>query len=411
MRRRRKKQSFVRSLQTFGKWTALAVYLLGLLTFLLAELGVPWLVGVRATNQRILIFVLIFLPFVLPAAASALQSLSLRISGQELRVEMREVKEQLEDHVSRVAGEFNGRLGNYESILAPMLGGPDPDRDARLRRGEIVIGGKGSHAAWLLGEILAAHIRSRLPNVVCRRRLPNGSTLRNFSELQQGWIDLYMEFTGTACNFHNVNHRGKTPEQLRDRLDAISRERYDATWLDLIGLRDNYCVVMQADDAKDMKIKSLSDLASLSRRLVFAGYAEFLNRADGFPGLVRTYGMRFADVITSGVNNSYDMIESERADVSVGQESDPELFTDLFVSLEDDLQHFPEYHAAPLVRCSALDAIGGLEECLGSLKNSLDTATMSALVRECQARGDDPAVMEDIAEKFVENPDRYRASS
>ncbi len=405
--RRDKSNSLAKSLQTFGKWAALAVYLIGLLAFLLAELGVPWLVSLRATNQRILIFVLFFLPFVLPAAASALQSLSLRISGQELRVEMRETREKIDKEVTKVAGKVSGQLGDYEAMLAPILGGPDPGRDARLERKEIVIGGKGSHSAWLLGEILAAHIEASLPGVTCLRRLPNGSTLRNFSELQQGWIDMYIEFTGTACNFHNIDFRGKSPEELHVELDALSRERYDATWLDFIGLRDNYCIVMNAEEAKERKIKSLSDLASQSNRLRFAGYPEFLSRADGLRGLERTYRMKFAEIKRTHVDSSYEMIEKGDADVAVGQESDPDLFTELFVALEDDRQHFPDYHGAPLVRYSTLQAIDGLKDCLRGLKDSLDTTAMSALVRECRSRPDDPAIMTDIAKKFIEDPSRY----
>ena len=97
--------------QNAAKWIAMGIYLLGLLAFLLAEMGVPWLVSLRATNQRILIFVLIFLPFVLPAAASVIQTLSLRISGQELRLEMREIEQEMRESVTRVAGEFDGRIG------------------------------------------------------------------------------------------------------------------------------------------------------------------------------------------------------------------------------------------------------------------------------------------------------------
>jgi glycine betaine/choline ABC-type transport system substrate-binding protein len=387
--------------QNAAKWIAMGIYLLGLLAFLLAEMGVPWLVSLRATNQRILIFVLIFLPFVLPAAASVIQTLSLRISGQELRLEMREIEQEMRESVTRVAGEFDGRIGNAESILAPLLGGPDPQHEARLARRELVIGAKNDHAAEILGEILAARIETTVDGVTCHRRIPNGATLKNLADLKQGWIDVYVEFTGTACEFHNLDHRGKDPATLRAELDALATARLDATWLDLLGLRDNYCVAMRTDRARELRIETMSQLAALSSRLRFAGYVEFLNRADGFVGLARTYGFEFAEVLTSGVNDSYADLDRERADAVVGQESDPELQTDLYTAVVDDLGHFPDYHAAPLVSRPALAAIDGLEASLRGLAGCLDTAALSALVRERRARGSDPAIVRDIARRFV----------
>lgn len=400
-RRHHRPRGLAPALQRQGKWIALSIYLLGLLAFLLAELGVPWLVSLRATNQRILIFVLIFLPFVLPAAATAVQALTLRISGQELRLEMRHMQSQLEDKVTRATGEFNGRLSNAESILAPLLGGPAPDAEDRLARKVLIVGAKSDHAAMLLGEIVATRIETTLPGVTCRRRIPNGSTLKNLSDLRQGWIDLYVEFTGTACAFHDLDHHGKSPDRLLTELDALARSRHQAAWLDLLGLRDNYCLAMRRDRARELKIETMSQLANLSNRLTFTSYIEFLNRRDGYQGLMRTYGLNFCEVLPCGVNDGYRMLADGLADVAVAQESDPELATDIYLAVTDDRRHFPDYHAAPLVRLAALAAVPGLEASLRGLANSLDTVTLSAMLREQDVRGDDPAIAADIARAFL----------
>ncbi len=398
MSSRYKKPTMGEQLRRSASWLALIIYLAGLLTFLAAELGFAPLAALRATDQRIIIFVLLFLPFVLPAAISAVQKLSLKISGQELQLEMRETQEKMDG----VAGQFSLQIGNAEAIFAPMLGGPDSNHSARLARREIVVGAKGSPSAELLGEILAVRIESCFPDVTVVRRIPNGSTLRNLVHLQQGWIDLYVEFTGTGCGFHNLDHRNKTPEQLRQEVNALSEARYGARWLKLWGLRDNYCVAMRAERASELNITNLSDLARLSPRLTFAGYVEFLNRSDGFDGLKHTYDMEFARVYPRDINDLFDDLDNGSADAIVSQESDPELFTETYVTLEDDLAHFPDYHAAPVVRSDALNAITGLEDCLNGLVDKIDTVVMCDLVRQRMIRGDDPAIRRDIARKFIE---------
>ena len=56
--------------------TVLVVYVALLLVLLLAELGVPGLNWLRATNQVLILLALLFLPFLFLAASHAVRSIS-----------------------------------------------------------------------------------------------------------------------------------------------------------------------------------------------------------------------------------------------------------------------------------------------------------------------------------------------
>jgi osmoprotectant transport system substrate-binding protein len=99
------------------------------------------------------------------------------------------------------------------------------------------------------------------------------------------------------------------------------------------------------------------------------GY-EFIERQDGYKGLVSTYGLKFAEaprVMDLGL--LYRALQNKSVDVVAGNNTDGLIAALGFVVLEDDKHYFPPYDAVPIVRpqvfqeCpqarAAFDRLGG----------------------------------------------------
>jgi hypothetical protein len=117
-------------------------YIVLLLLLLFAELGVPGLGWLRATNQVLILLALLFLPFLFLAASQAVRSISLKISGQELHLELVELRDSVRKDLTGVETRFAGQISTAEQALWPMLAGDDPTCEQRWNEKRIVIGSK-----------------------------------------------------------------------------------------------------------------------------------------------------------------------------------------------------------------------------------------------------------------------------
>ena len=90
------------------------------------------------------------------------------------------------------------------------------------------------------------------------------------------------------------------------------------------------------------------------------GY-EFLQRADGYPGLARTYGLRFAAPPTAmDLSLIYRALAERQVDLIAGDATSGLIAAYDLVMLEDNRHYFPPYDAVPVARSAgAAGASGG----------------------------------------------------
>ena len=102
-------------------------------------------------------------------------------------------------------------------------------------------------------------------------------------------------------------------------------------------------------------MRSISEAAKYAPKWrIGVGY-EFLEREDGYAGLARTYGLRFAEaprVMDLGL--LYRALKSKQVDMIAGSNTDGLIAALGLVALEDDRHYFPPYDAVPIVSRSAL---------------------------------------------------------
>ena len=111
---------------------------------------------------------------------------------------------------------------------------------------------------------------------------------------------------------------------------------------------------MRREQAESLKIRKISDLARHAGTLRAGFGPEFMNRQDGYPGLVKAYGIDFAITPREMDRNLlYQAVAQGSIDVAAGDSTDGRISDLDLVQLEDDRRYFPPYEAVPLVRSEA----------------------------------------------------------
>jgi osmoprotectant transport system substrate-binding protein len=139
-------------------------------------------------------------------------------------------------------------------------------------------------------------------------------------------------------------------------------------------------MLVRRGDAERLHLTTLSQSAGYfgTWRAGF-GY-EFMERADGFPGLAARYG--FAPRTRPSVMDlglTYRALADGKVDIIAGNSTDAQIRAlDLF-QLADDKRYFPPYQAAPVVREAALRRYPVLRRTLDSLGGTITAETMRNL--------------------------------
>jgi osmoprotectant transport system permease protein len=105
---------------------------------------------------------------------------------------------------------------------------------------------------------------------------------------------------------------------------------------------------------------------------------EFMGRQDGYLGLKKVYKTNIETVVISDAV-MYKAAYEKKLDVISGYSTDGRLKAYNLITLKDDLQIFPPYYAAPLVRMDVMKKHPELEKILNMLTGFINDSTMTAL--------------------------------
>ncbi|GAB3558863.1 ABC transporter permease/substrate-binding protein [Spirosoma fluminis] len=140
---------------------------------------------------------------------------------------------------------------------------------------------------------------------------------------------------------------------------------------------------------------------------LIAGFAhEFYGRADGYPGLQKTYGLQLRPRLIDQ-NLMYEAIRREQVDIISGYSTDGRIKAFDLVVLDDDRHAFPPYEAAPVVRQSTLTRHPELGPTLDLLAGKLTDSVMTALNYQADYLHQSP---ESIARTYLKAVGLYRSS-
>ena len=251
----------------------------------------------------------------------------------------------------------------------------------------IVVGSKNFAENRLLAEMFARLVESRTELTV-ERRLNLAGTQVCFEALRSGAIDLYPEYTGTGLvSLLGESPRGEATETL-NRVRSEFLLRFDLRWLPPLGFENSYELAVPSDLARHHELRTISDLAVVAPQLRAGLGYEFIERDDGLPGLREAYGLRFGEVRALQQTLKYQAAAEREVDCLDVYSTDGRLLVHDLTVLEDDLDFFPPYQAAPLVRNGTLERHPEIGNTLSLLADALDEQAMRGLNLRVQERGE-----------------------
>jgi osmoprotectant transport system permease protein len=252
---------------------------------------------------------------------------------------------------------------------------------AGVRAEAVVIGSKVFTESVILAEIAAQLLKNSGQESEHRREL--GGTRVLWSALTRGDIDCYPEYSGTlrAEIFPEASIADR--EQLGEAL-----ARAGAWASPQLGFNNTYVLGMRREQAQRLGIRRISQLAAHPElRIGFSN--EFMQRADGWPGVRDRYQLPHRDVRGLAHDLAYRGVADGAIDVTDLYSTDAEIAQYDLIALEDDKAFFPAYEA--LIVCRA-DAPAAARTQMERLAGSIDADAMirmnarAKLNREPEAR-------------------------
>jgi len=243
----------------------------------------------------------------------------------------------------------------------------------------ITVGSKNFTEQLLLGELLAQLLENAGLGPVDRRFYLAGTYICQQAILA-GRIDMYVEYTGTALAAVLKEKPSSNPEQVFETVKREYARRFGLEVMPPLGFDNSFAIVMRGGDARKAGVRTLSDLARVAPQLRLGAGYEFLERPDGYKGLVSTYGLKFAEpprVMDLGL--LYRALESHQVDVAVGSNTDGLIAALGLVVLEDDKHYFPPYQAAPIARRETLVKYPKVQQIFQHLKGQISAHDMRRL--------------------------------
>jgi osmoprotectant transport system substrate-binding protein len=264
--------------------------------------------------------------------------------------------------------------------------------------GALRIGSKNFTEQVILGELYAQALEARGTKV--DRTLNLGGTLIAHQALVAGKIDLYPEYTGTALLNVLKAERLTDPTAVYEKVKDHYEREFRLTWLQPAPLNNTYILVVRPETAARHNLKTLSDLARVSRQLTLGAGAEFRDRPDGLPGLRATYGMEFAADRQFATPLKYEALRQKRVDVVGAFATDGQISAGKLVPLIDDKRLWPPYNVAPVIRMQAVQEHPHVVEVLNRVNGLLTDPVMSELNFRVDGRREEPkAVARDFLRK------------
>ncbi|WP_434642529.1 glycine betaine ABC transporter substrate-binding protein [Thermoanaerobacterium thermosaccharolyticum] len=260
--------------------------------------------------------------------------------------------------------------------------------------GTVVIGSKNFTEQIIMGNMLATLVEKNT-NLKVVRKLNLGGTDVAFNALKSGDIDVYVEYTGTGLVNILKEPTQNNSDAVYNEVKKDFKEKYNLDWLEPIGFNNTFTLAISPSVEEKYHPKTISDLKKISSNLVLGSTMEFTERPDGYPGLKKTYNIKFKSVKGMDSGLRYPAIEKGDVDVIDAFSTDGMLKAYNLTVLKDDKNFFPPYYAAPLVRDDTLKKYPELKDVLNKLAGQINDETMRELNYKVDKLGEDPKTVAD----------------
>jgi osmoprotectant transport system substrate-binding protein len=257
----------------------------------------------------------------------------------------------------------------------------------------IVVGSKDFTEQLVLGELFAQIIEKRT-HLPVERRFYLAGTFICQQAILAGRIDIYPEYTGTALTAVLKQQPSGDKSDVYGRVKTAYQEKFNLTVGRPLGFNDTFAIVIRGDEARRSHLTTVSQAAAFAPKWRAGFGYEFMERPDGYKGLVASYGLHFAEaprIMDLGLITR--ALKEHQVDLIAGNNTDgliPAL--DLFV-LQDDRHYFPPYEAVAVMRDDLLQKHPEVAGAIDALAGSISDDDMRRLNYEVDGKHRDAAVV------------------
>ncbi|WP_024800015.1 glycine betaine ABC transporter substrate-binding protein [Nocardia sp. BMG51109] len=259
----------------------------------------------------------------------------------------------------------------------------------------ITVGSKDFTEQIVLGYVLEFALSAAGADVRDLTAITGSNSLRD-AQLH-GQVDVAFDYTGTGW-INYLGNENPIPESV-PQFEAVRDQdlrKNGMVWTDMAPVNNTYALVTGAAAQQQTGVRTLSDYA----RLVNSGSSgptcvgtEFSVRQDGFPGLVRKYGVDMAKVNKQVMQDA--LVYPATADgtcqfgsVATTDGRIPALNLKL---LDDDQKFFPKYNAALVMRQAFADDHPQVAEVIEPITRLMTNEAVTELNRKVDVEGQEPA--------------------
>lgn len=267
---------------------------------------------------------------------------------------------------------------------------------------QVTVGAKNFTEQFVLAKMIAIMLEDNGYQVKEKSNL--GSTaLRQALENKQ--VDLTFDYTGTGLVTYMNEEPIADKDEAFEKVNELDQERNDIYWTNLSDVDNTYTIMMMEEDAQELGIKTISDLAEYINEnpgeLSFGTDAEFGNRPDGLPGLEEVYGFEFGNdqIYEMSYGLQYEALYNGEVTVAMGFETDSRIREYNLVNLEDTESFFPSYNGAVAMTKDTYEDKSDIVEILQPLTDSLNSDIMRELNYEVDV---EEKSVEEVAQQYLE---------
>lgn len=249
----------------------------------------------------------------------------------------------------------------------------------------LVVGSKNFTEQVVLGEIIAQHLEHRLGTKVTRR-FNLGGTLLTYQALTSGEISVYPEYTGTIAAEILKETPSSDPAQVyeRSRLEMARRAQVDV--LSPLGIDNTFAMVIRGEDARRLKVSTLSEAAAVTEGWKLGVGYEFQERIDGMPALSTYHLPMSAAPRSMDLGLLYKALELGQVTMIAANATDGPLAAHDWTVLVDDKKAFGAYQACILARQQVLADNPPLKPALEELSGKFTNDIMRKLDAEVDVK-------------------------
>ena len=270
--------------------------------------------------------------------------------------------------------------GSSDPLASPAASG---ESGGAASGGAIVVGSADFSESVVLAEIYAGALKAKGVDASTKTNI--GSREIYLKALEDGSIQVVPEYTGALALYYDKAFDKTEPNDVYDALKGSLPA--NLTVLEKSAAEDNDSIVMTKETAAKVGATTLSELTGKTGDLTLGAPPEFKERAQGIPGLEKTYGITFQDFVPLKGQALVQALNNGQVQAANIFSTDPAIVVNDFVTIKDDKKLFGSQNVVPLVVADRADEVSAA---LNAVSAKLTTEELTNLLKATDVDKQDP---------------------